>query len=86
MQFKSTDKNATANDSILPEGFSVVSADNIDFMLRFARVFQGNKNASWHGTSVQVVQPIPGLSECTEETDLLLNPQDIHSGTDQLLD
>ena len=47
---------------INPDGFMVVSADNIDFLHSYVRVFKGNQNSSWHGTSVQVVQPIPSLS------------------------
>ena len=43
------------------ESFTVVSADNIDFMHSFAQVFCGNQKASWHGTTVQVVQPLPSL-------------------------
>ena len=39
-----------------------VSADNLDFLHSFARVFCGNQKSSWHGTTVQVVQPLPSLS------------------------
>lgn len=47
----------------LPEdAFTIVSADNIDFMHSFAQVFCGNQKASWHGTTVQVLQPLPSLS------------------------
>ena len=45
-----------------PESFTIVSADNIDFLHSYARVFKGSKNSSWHGTSVQAVQPLPSLS------------------------
>ena len=37
--------------------FTVVSADNIDFLHSYARVFSGKQNSSWHGTTVQAVQP-----------------------------
>ena len=39
-----------------------MSADNLDFMHSFARVFCGNQRSSWHGTTVQVAQPLPSLS------------------------
>ena len=35
------------------DAFTVVSADNLDFMHSFARVFCGNQHSSWHGTTVQ---------------------------------
>ena len=31
-------------------------------MHSFARVFCGHKTSSWHGTTVQVAQPLPSLS------------------------
>ena len=43
-----------ANDS-----FTVISADNIDFLHKHARVVTGNGNSSWHGTTIQLVQPLP---------------------------
>ena len=45
-----------------PDSFTVVSADNIDFMHSFARVFCGQQTSSWHGTPVQAAQPLPSLS------------------------
>ena len=45
-----------------PDSFIVVSADNIDFMHSFARVFCGHQTSSWHGTTVQAAQPLPSLS------------------------
>ena len=44
------------------DAFTVISADNLDFLHSFSRVFCGNQKASWHGTTVQVVQPLPSLS------------------------
>ena len=46
-----------ANDS-----FTVISADNIDFLHKHARVVRGNGNSSWHGTTIQLVQPLPSFS------------------------
>ena len=42
--------------------FTVISVDNIDFVHSYARVFKGTQNSSWHGTTVQLVQPIPSLA------------------------
>ena len=42
--------------------FTVISADNIDFMHSFARVYCGHQTSSWHGTTVQAAQPLPSLS------------------------
>ena len=38
---------------------TVVSIDNLDFVLSFARVFCGKQQSSWHGTTIQFVQPQP---------------------------
>ena len=51
----------SVSNSTTSESFTVVSADNIDFLHSYARVFQGKQTGSWHGTSVQVVQPLPSL-------------------------
>jgi len=39
----------------------IVSADNIDFMYRYDCNFSGRQSTSWHGTTVQIVQPCPNL-------------------------
>ena len=44
------------------DAFTVVSADNLDFFHSFIRVFCGKQTSSWHGTTLQVVQPLPSLS------------------------
>ena len=46
--------------SAYPENsFSVVSVDNLDFIHSYARVYCGKQQNSWHGTTVQIVQPQP---------------------------
>ncbi len=39
--------------------FTIASADNLDFIHYYARVYCGNQQSSWHGTTEQVVQPQP---------------------------
>ena len=36
---------------------TIISMDNIDFQHSYARVFCGQQTSSWHGTTVQAVQP-----------------------------
>ena len=59
--------------------FTVVSADNIDFLHSFARVFKGGSNSSWHGTTVQLVQPLPGI----EPVQLSQGPVQLSQGSAQ---
>ena len=60
--------------------FTVVSADNIDFLHSFARVFKGGSNSSWHGTTVQLVQPLPGI----EPVQLSQGPVQLSQGSAEL--
>ena len=39
--------------------FIVASADNLDYIHSYARVYCGNQQSSWNGTTVQLVQPWP---------------------------
>ena len=40
--------------------FMIISADNLDFKHSFARVYSSkHEQSTWHGTTVQVVQPQP---------------------------
>ena len=41
------------------KAFTVVSADNLNYVHSYARVYCGKHQSSWHGTTVQVVQPRP---------------------------
>ena len=38
---------------------AVASVDNIDYVHRYARVYCGKQQSSWHGTTIQIVQPQP---------------------------
>lgn len=40
---------------------TIISVDNIDFQHSYARVFCGKQTSSWHGTTVQAVQPKPSV-------------------------
>ncbi len=40
----------------------IISADNIDFLHSFARIYCGMQTSSWHGTTIQAVQPKPSLA------------------------
>ena len=60
IQYKAITYNNRMKD-LSPQSFIVVSADNIDFMYSYARVFCGKQVSSWHGMTVQAVQPLPSL-------------------------
>ena len=59
IQFKVTNFSSDKLKHLKPDGFATVSADNIDFLHSCAHVFCRNHISSWHGTSVQAVQPLP---------------------------
>ena len=44
---------------IIANSFTAVSMDNIDILQPYAMVYSRNISRSWHGTSVQCVQPLP---------------------------
>ena len=39
--------------------FTLVSVDNLDYIHSYARVYCGKQQSSWHGTTMQIVQPQP---------------------------
>ena len=51
-----------SNKALITESFAIVSADNLDYLHSYARVCKHNQKSSWHGTTVQFVQPTPSLS------------------------
>ena len=50
-----------------PTVITLFSMDNIDFLQSHAQVFCGNQQLSWHGTTVQAVQPKPTHTVSTSE-------------------
>ena len=86
IQHKSINKETAMNCCLNSDSFTVVSADNIDLLHSYARVYKGSKNSSWHGLSIQVDQPLPSLS-IESETDhsfskdvyLSSNSENVHS-------
>ena len=78
IQYKADSSKCTTNRDT--ESFTVVS-DNIDFMHSFARAYCGQQTSSWHGTTVQAVQPLPSLSADIQSTQAGLHtePTDLDS-------
>ena len=42
-----------------PSQTVVATLDNLDFLQRNAAVYCGDQHCSWHGTTVQILQPTP---------------------------
>ena len=47
----------------LKRNFTVTSVDNIDFLQSHAAVYSGDQHYTWHGASIQAVQPKSTLPE-----------------------
>ena len=65
MQDKRANRENCINHALSPDSFTVISLDNVDFVHSYARIFK----SSWHGTSIQAVQPLPSLSEASDNFD-----------------
>lgn len=76
IQAKASNPHTRIAQSLDMDSFTAVSADNIDFLHSYARHFKGSKNSSWHGTTIQVIQPLPSLSIHSEPTQ---QPEESHA-------
>lgn len=54
---------------LVPSVITLFSMDYIDFLKSHAQVYKGNQQLTWHGTTIQAVQPLPSLN--TEVSELL---------------
>ncbi len=62
IQYKASDFRKNKLKYLICDSFIVMSIDNLDFLHSFARVYCGHQISSWHGTTVQAIQPLPSLS------------------------
>ena len=44
---------------LTPNAFCVASTDNVDIVPTYASVYAGKSTNSWHGTSIQYIEPKP---------------------------
>ena len=58
-------KNTKHKQHNINEDFLVASLDNIHFLRGYAAVYCGDQLRSWHGTTIQVIQPKP--TTCNDE-------------------
>ena len=57
---------------------TIISVDDIDFQNSYSRVFCGKQKSSWHGTTVQVVQPSIITNDLYDKRNST-EPQQVHS-------
>ena len=46
-----------------PSVLTIFSMDNIDFLKSHAQVYCGNQKLSWHGTTIQAIQPLTSIKD-----------------------
>ena len=46
-----------------PSVLTIFSMDNIDFLKSHAQVYCGNQKLSWHGTTIQAIQPLANIKD-----------------------
>ena len=51
--------------------FMIASAVNIDYIHHYARVYCGEQQLRWHGTTVQIAQPKPLTQTANTDTDTI---------------
>ena len=58
IQYKVKEReNRGPEQDCVPNAITIISIDNLDFLHSYAQVFCGKQTSSWHGTTVQGVQP-----------------------------
>ena len=59
LQDLSADRKAMLDHNLSPNAFRIVSVDNIDVLQSHAQVYASDTHRSYHGTSIQCVEPLP---------------------------
>ena len=54
-------KNASVWSELPTNTFTFACVDNIDFLQSHAAMYCGDQTRSYHGTTIQIVQPVPSL-------------------------
>jgi len=66
LQDLSADRKVMLDCNLTQNEFRIVSVDNIDLLQSHAQVYATDSHRSYHGTSIQCVEPMPTTRyECT---------------------